>query len=333
MPKDVLYALSCDARKLPIIDITNPAFTVTLTDGEIAEMAQRYVLDSTRRKEVSGSLREALERSILGRAIMSASGSFLSGMGTYLLKVGPDNLGSDVTGIDRSIAGSFPALTARLRLQDMARLVCEGLSATLFDTPNRGVCLLNIGGGPASDSWNALILLGAAPSRLQARKIVIAVLDLERSGPAFGLEALNELCLPGAPLAGLDIDFRSFTYDWSDPSQLQPTMFNLGVGEMVCAVSTEGALFEYGSDSEVVSNLKIVHACTAADTIVVGSVTREGEAVRASQSTNGISTHPRTIEEFRSLVESSGWALRRVIDRPFSYNVCLVKHDALSNRL
>jgi hypothetical protein len=117
-------ALARDGMNLPIIDVTNPAFAVTVTDAELAEMSVRYVHESTQRKEVPAALREAVQRS-----------------------------------------------------------------------KHRGL--------------------------LVGRKIIIAVLDLDEAGPAFGIEAVNKLCMLGAPLSGLDINFQTFTYDWSEIAQLR----------------------------------------------------------------------------------------------------------------
>jgi len=334
MKTGVLYATTDDGVNLPVIDVTNPAFAVAATDAELAAMSDQFLRESTGMREVPASLREALQSSILGRAIMTASGTFLAGMDTYLFKLGPDHLGPNVTAIDRRIAESFPAFTTRLRLQDMARLLADGLSLTAAAEARRPVCLVNVGGGPGSDSWNALIYLQAGlhasnPDLLIGREITIAVMDLDDHGPAFGGRAIDTLCAPAAPLSGLDIRFRHFIYDWSrDWSQsgrLQEVLGDLHAADAACAVSSEGALFEYGSDTEIVGNLSTIHAGTASDAMVVGSVTRDGGPVRALHTTHGPSARPRTIEAFRILVEQAGWIIHQVIERPFSYNVRLVK--------
>src|SRR5580698_5864416 len=159
MKTPVLYATTEDGEKLPIIDVMNPAFAVTVADSEVVAMAEQYILEAARREEIPAALREALRNSKLGRGIMAASGTFLDGMTTYMLKVGPQNLGNGTSPIDQRIAASFPAFTARLRLQDMAGLLADGLAMTVAVDSRRRVCLVNIGGGPGADSWNALISL------------------------------------------------------------------------------------------------------------------------------------------------------------------------------
>jgi hypothetical protein len=326
MTPDILSAMTDDGLSVPVIDVTNPAFAVTTTEAELAAMCDQFVLESKARQEIPAPLREALQRSMLGRALIAASGTFLPGMDTYLFKLGPENLGAEASPIDRRIAASFPALMTRVRLQDMARLLADGLSLAAAPNLRRPLCLVNIGGGPASDSWNALIHLHAEhPDLLAGREIVIAVLDVDGRGPAFGVRALETLCAPGAPLRGLDIGVRRLKYQWSDVDRLREALVDLQATDAACAVSSEGALFEYGSDTEIVTNLETLHAGTAADAIIVGSVTRDGEPMRASLAADRVATRPRTLEAFRSLAGQAGWRVQHVIERPFSYNVRLVK--------
>lgn len=95
--------------------------------------------------------------------------------------------------------------------------------------------------------------------------------------------------------------------------------------DVLCGVSSEGGLFEYGADEEIVANLEVLYAGTAADAVVVGSVTRDGGPVRASLGASRIQTRPRTMEAFSALAEKGGWVVQEVIERPFSQNVRLVK--------
>src|SRR5271165_2470714 len=323
---DVVYATTSEGVKLAVIDVTNPTFTVGATDAELAAMAEQYILEAGRQHEIPEALREALRNSMLGRGLMAASGTFVDGMSTYLLKLGPENLGEGATPIDQRSAASFPAFTARLRLQDMARLLADGLAMTSTVDPRRRVCLVNIGGGPGADSWNALISLPNVRAELLAdREIEIAVMDLDERGPAFGSRALDALRAAGAPLSGLNIRFRHFGYEWSRPERLHDALEELRASDAACGISSEGALFEYGSDDEIASNLRVLHAGTTRDSIVVGSVTREGRPVRASLIASRVATRPRTIEAFRALAEQSGWIVQLVIERPFSYHVRLVK--------
>jgi hypothetical protein len=99
----------------------------------------------------------------------------------------------------------------------------------------------------------------------------------------------------------------------------------LEASDAACGISSEGGLFEYGSDEEIVTNLSVLDSGTARDAVVVGTVTRAGKPVRASLIANRVSTRPRTIEAFRALAKQGGWIVEEVMERPFSYNVRLVK--------
>jgi len=321
-----VYAKTEEGLELPVIDVTSPAFAVRATEEEMAAMLEQFIQESTQRGEMPAALQQALQNSLFGRALLAASGTFLDGMSTYRLKLGPENLGAEATAIDKRIAGSFPAFTTRIRMQDMARLLAVGLAVRAGREPRRVVCMVNIGGGPGADSWNALIYLQSEhPDLLARRKIEIAVMDVDERGPAFGAKAVEALGGVGAPLEGMGIGFKHFGYEWSETERLRVALDGLGATQALCVVSSEGGLFEYGADEEIVGNLKALHGGTAIDAIVVGSVTREGEAVRASARANRVATRPRTMDAFRALAEEGGWVVEEVMERAFSYNVRMVK--------
>ena len=326
MKLGVVYAKTEDGVVLPVIDVTNPAFAVSATDGELAAMTEQYIRESEERREIAPEVREALQKSMLGKALMAASGTFLDGMSTYVLKLGPENLGVEAGPMDRRIAASFPAFTARLRLADMARLLADGLAAGLAARPQRNVCLVNIGGGTGADSWNALIHVQREQAEVLAgRRIVITVMDVDPRGAGFGARAIEALRGPSAALSGVEIGFQYLSYEWSETERLRAALEELGGRDAVCGVSSEGGLFEYGSDEEIVANLKALYAGTAEDAFVVGSVTREGEAVRASRGAHRVATRPRTLEEFRRLSGVGGWRVQEIVERPFSFHVRMVK--------
>jgi hypothetical protein len=335
MATGIFYAETEQGVTTAVIDVTNPAFAVSATDEELAAMAGRYVREAAQQREMPEALRAALRNSMLGKGLMAAAGTFLDGMTTYLLKLGPENLGSEASPIDQRIAASFPAFAARLRLQDIARLLVDGLQRIVRAEPLRPVCFVNIGGGAGADSWNALIHLHARtsdaaaehrrPSLLAGQKIVIAVMDRDACAPAFGARAVAALEASAGPLSGLDIQFRHLIFDWSDSGRLRAALAELGAAASACGISSEGGLFEYGTDEEIVANLRVLHEGTARDAFVVGSVTRDVAPIRASLIAGRVLTRPRTIEGFRALCEAAAWKLEEIIERPFSYHVTMCK--------
>jgi hypothetical protein len=184
------------------------------------------------------------------------------------------------------------------------------------------VCL-NIGGGAGADSWNALMLLLAAhPELVAGRTAAIAVLDVDVAGAAFGKEAVGTLQAPGGPLSRIALQFQYVTYDWSDAPRLAAILASLP-GDAVCAVSSEGALFEYGTDQQIVENLRGLRLATPAAATIVGTVTRDSAATRASRASTRVTTVPRSIEAFRNLASAAGWQIETALERPFSYSVRL----------
>jgi len=325
MRQEVLYARTGDGLNVPIVDVTNPAFRIDPSEQELAALTGQFVSETTARQDVPPQLLAALQRSVLGRGLMAARGTFLSGMHTYLMKLGPDSLWDGAEQIDRRIAASFPAFTNRLRVQDMARLLANGIAAAA-PAAGRALTFVNIAGGPAADSWNALLLLRAErPDLVAGHPIIIAVLDPDNDGPAFGASALARLRDEGGPLVGLDLTFSHLPLPWSDATALRRELETLGARSTFCAASSEGGLFEYGSDEEIAAALTTLNAGTAADAVVVGSVTREGEATRASHRGAEVAVRPRTLGAFGALVKDAGWVIERTLERPLSYHVLMVK--------
>lgn len=315
-----LLAPMDDGTELPILDVTHPAFALVLTEEQIAAMMEEYARVMSR--GVPPQIAEVLRQSNLGKALMGASGGFLAGLPTYQMKLGPDYLGSDASPIDRQIAGSPPAVFMRLRLQDIAQTLADALLEQLNSDRDKPILLVNIGGGVAADSWNALLFVHAArPDLLSGLRIKIAVLETDERGPALGRSAIKALSAPNAPFASLDLQFQHIPYDWSRAENLPPILEELNAAESVCVISSEGALFEYGSDAEIVANLRAIHTASPASAVIAGSVTRADARHPASN----MAIRPRTLEEFRLLAGPADWKISRVVERPFSYNVALAK--------
>ena len=328
----VFYALSVDGVELPIIDVTHPAFAVSLSAEEQRARVEKFLRESQPFDKVPPFLRRPLLRfllrgSLLGRAMSATGSSYLSGMNTYLFKLGPDNLHlAGANAIDRKIAESLPAFAMRLRVCDIARLLAGSARAALQGAPaERPLHLLNIAGGPAIDSLNALILLRREqPDLLAGRHVEVIVLDLDTQGPEFGARALATLRGPSAPLAGLDAHFRRVHYDWSNPTDLVPVLEEARAVHAVTLASSEGGLFEYGSDADIVANLGTLRVGTGENFALVGSVTRADAPMQRLRNSSRVPTRPRGLTVFSELIEPTGFRVEGAIERPFSDHVVLV---------
>jgi hypothetical protein len=120
-----------DGVELPVVDVTHPAFAISITDSEQMTLVEKFLHDGIPLAKLPKPLRELalrflLRQSVLAQGIDQARGSFMSGMQTYLLKLGPGMLGGAYTKpIDRQIASALPSFCVRLRLQDRAELIAD----------------------------------------------------------------------------------------------------------------------------------------------------------------------------------------------------------------
>lgn len=324
----VSYAFTDDGVEIPVIDVSHPAFGISPTDDELSALSEAFSQMVERSKLVTSdeqrlAMRQQMDSSILGRGLMAGMGTFLTGMNTYLMKLGPDNLGEYANDLDRQIASSLPMVSMRMRIQDMARLQADSLAPALAAHGHRPLHFINIAGGPAIDSLNALILLRRArPALLDGRAIAIHVFDQDRTGPSFGMRALDALRADGAMLQGLDITFGLVPYDWRQAQQLTDTLAALDLPNAIWAASSEGGLFEYGSDDDVVANLRALREGKSGGSFTA-SVTREDGPGTISRGQTGLAVVPRSLAAVTDLAQRGGWALDEAITTPFSFNIHL----------
>lgn len=327
----VFYAESADGIELPVVDLTHPSFALPLDRAAALAHIEDYARAEWRRGRLQQwAMRRFygvfLKRSVLGRALMGAAGTFLPGMPTYLLKLGPDHLGAGYAQeLDRRIAASPAALAMRLRLLDVVTLLAEGVAPALARDAAAPLHLVNIGGGPASDSLNALIVLRKAQAGLlEGRVIRIHVLDRDDRGPLFGARALAALRGQGGPLQGLDVALEHVRYDWTDTAVLGRTLEAVDRGQATIACSSEGALFDYGTDVDIRANLASLRRGSPPGTIVVGTGSRAPRSgTRHQRVAHRVAVIPRTAEEFEALVQSAGWRMEKRLETPLQLHVRL----------
>jgi hypothetical protein len=210
--------------------------------------------------------------------------------------------------MDRRIAAAPHVTLVRLRMQQIARLLADALVAPLADAPGAPLDLVNIAGGPALDSINALIVLARAHATLLRRPIAIHVFDAQQDGPTFGARALAALAAPGGPLHGLEIQFQHHAYDWNDTAPLARLLDGLAARGAIIAASSEGGLFEYGTDDAIVANLTAL--ARAGVPIVAGSVTTSSEMrKRMIAQAKRFRIFPRGLEGFAPLAERGRYAI------------------------
>jgi hypothetical protein len=326
-PFALIVAAASDGTVLPVIDVTDPRFAV----AEDAESLRRLLAASAEEERRNRRtpkfimrllLKSAAKKSLLVRAIFSSNATFLDGIITYVMKLGAANLPPPYDSpLDRRAAASPHLTLLRLRTQQVARLIADGLASELDAATTAPLHLINIAGGPAIDSMNALIILKRRDGNLRRRPIAIHVLDPDEAGPFFGRNALAALMANGAPLAGLDIAFDPRSYDWNKPASLEVLLRDLSVDGAKIAASSEGGLFEYGSDDAIVTNLKALRA--AGVSLVAGSVTSSDEAQRRRITASRFKLVPRGLAGFAPLAERAGFTIARAETAQLSEQVLL----------
>jgi hypothetical protein len=308
----LVLAKTREGFDLPVIDFTDPRFAVP--DAVAAEAFYQAFIDAERRRRYVPKfiwrimLRRAARESLLVRALFSNQTGYLDSISTYMMKLGPDLIGPPFdTPMDRRFLSSPHVPLVRLRMYQVARLVADALVDALNAAPSAPLSLINIGGGPALDSINTLILLGHAHRHLLNRPISIDVLDASADGPFFGANALAALQTQGRALAGLSITFQHRTYDWDEPAALARLLAERN-GAIVAATS-EGGLFEYGSDAAIIANLNALHA--GGVRVVAGSVTLADETRKRTIAATGLKLVPRGLDGFAPLATQAGFRIAK----------------------
>jgi hypothetical protein len=325
----MIYAKTREGFDLPVIDITNPRFAVPDDPAAARELYDAFTEGERRRRRIPQfimrmMLARAAKKSRLVRALFKSDSGFLDGLSTYVMKLGADNLVPPYDSpMDRRFAASPHVVLLRLRMQQIARLLAEGLVDDLAAAEAAPLSLINIGGGPALDSINALILLRRARPDLLNRRIAIEALDTSRDGAFFGANALAALRAHQGPLEGLDIGMRHHDYDWDQPAALASLVEKLLSAGAIVAASSEGALFEYGSDQAIVANLQALRASGSGVRCVAGSVTCVDETRRRMIAETRIKLVPRGIAGFAPLVAQAGFRIAEVESALLSDQVLL----------
>jgi len=316
-PSGFAMARTRDGHDLPVIDVTDPRFAIPDDPATVRALYDTFVEGERRRHRIPKfimqmMMRAAARNSRMVRALFTSDASFLDGVTTYLLKLDADHLVPPYDSpMDRRMAASPHVRLIRLRMQQVARFLADGLVADLAAAAGAPLHLINIGGGTALDSVNALILLRRDRPDLMRRPIVIHVLDSSADAPFFGANALAALQADGRPLHGLDAAWQRHDYDWNAPAALARLVRDLVGAGGVVAASSEGALFDYGSDDAIVGNLAALCADGAGARMVAGSVTPDDEMRRWMLAETRFRLIPRGLDGFAPVAARTQFSIAR----------------------
>src|SRR5215468_125631 len=152
--RHVVFATTADGVRLPVFDVTHPAFAVPDDSAHLAARRDAFLAWDRRNRRMPTIvtrllMRLAVRRSQLLRKILASDNGYLDSISTYMLKLGVDHLPPGFDGpVDRKLAAAPHVTLVRLRMQQIARLLAEPLLAPLADAPDAPLHLVNIAGGP-----------------------------------------------------------------------------------------------------------------------------------------------------------------------------------------
>jgi hypothetical protein len=318
----ISYALTDQGIELPVIDITHPAFKLTITPEEMREVC-KHSLDIAKvfnafpqffQQMLTRMLRK--RSAILGGGFLQGSqNTYLGGINSFIAKLGSENIGGGRKRIvDREIAKGISCVAMRIRLRDFANLQADVLIPRLQNRPSANVHFINIAGGTAIDSLNTVILLHKKhPEFVRSRAIIITVLDGDDIGPNFGKRCMQALQEKGAPLDGLDMKFEHLRQDWSETAALAKLLEQSKAAGDIVIGSSEGGLFEYGSDEDIMANLQVLHQGTRDDAVVAGDIIRDLETVDPSipilRNAFNLQYRFLGLQKLKSLAQRAGWTI------------------------
>ncbi|RUT46599.1 hypothetical protein EJP82_12180 [Paenibacillus anaericanus] len=260
------YAVFENGIQFLIVDITHPLFNASIDEQAYHLSCLKSVRSIESLKKMPGFIRNIFVK------MSNVDNSYLSGMRTLLYKLGPDlSRGIKLGFRDKWAVKQTSFMGLRIRLRDLCRRQSELLQTQLKQFPERNLCFFNIAGGAATDSINTLILIQESdPELLKGRKIEINILDIDTFGPNFAKRCIDVLMQPGERFYGLDIAVNIIHYDWSQSEAILKMSLERSGWIQLC--SSEGGLFEYGSDSDIIENLNYFFTNSSEDARVTGSL-------------------------------------------------------------
>jgi hypothetical protein len=331
------YALTDNGIELPVLDITHPQFLSSIEESRLDEVSRASVQKMLAVGQMSDAQKttyyEQLLRShIFGPIFVREPGdNFVSGMSTYVYKLGPNLIGGGPDrAFDRSASMDIGGVAIRMRIRDLCRLQAGALIPQLESAPQTDLCFINIAGGAASDSINTLILvLKKDPALLRNRRTEINVLDIETLGPHFALGCVEALQAPGHPFHGLELACHHISHDWKDADELIPLLAEKEDCIVTCA--SEGGLFEYGRDEEIERNLDVLYEHAPDGMRIAGTVvhepTRVHPTVPAMAKAANAGLRFLGVSGLAAILAKTGWRLESVREENPIYAVFTLKKD------
>lgn len=318
-----LYATFKNDIQIPILDITHPLFNASIDEQEYHLNCLKSARSIESLKKMPGFIRNIFVK------MSNVDNSHLSGIRTLLYKLGPDlSRGVKLGFRDKWAVKQTSFMGLRIRLRELCQCQSKILLPQLKQFPERNLCFFNIAGGAATDSINTLILIQESdPELLNGRKIEINILDIDTYGPNFAKRCIDVLKQPGERFHGLDISLNTVYYDWGQPEALLKMSSKRSDWIQIC--SSEGGLFEYGSDSDIIENLNYYYANSPTDARVTGSLIFDRAHVNSGYlgftELIGVQIQYLGLEGLKRILSQTSWVLEKSHDIETIYTVFSLK--------
>ena len=139
-----------------------------------------------------------------------------------------------------------------------------------------------------------------------------------------GKPSLAELKPRRGQLHGFNIEFRHQDYDWRATALMDELMQDLISLDAVIIAASEGGLFEYGSDVNIVANLSRSGPVAGAPVVSSVPLTRADELRRRMIAESRFKLFPRGIEGFAPLAAKAGFKIAETRTIVWSDQVALL---------
>jgi hypothetical protein len=313
------YVYTDTGLELVVLDITHPLFETSIDENSLSDQRAQSATAAALIKAMSEAQRKMISAGsyIWGTHFSgNVPTSYLSGMATYMLKLGPGLLGGgEERKADLRATMGVSGIAARMRLRDLCRRQAGLLAPLLKTHPRAHLGQINVAGGAASDTFNTIrLVLRKDPSLLQDRRIEIHLLETDTVGPHFAEKGLAVLQGPEGYLGALDIRFQFHHGSWANTAAWEGILRDRS--EDILLVSSEGGLFEYGLDDEILFVLEALAACPSVETIVAGSCLLDRETIDptipALAERSGSTLRFMGRAGLKALLESTPWSVEWV---------------------
>jgi len=315
------YAFTLNGVELPVLDTTHPLFLSSIDEVKLKEMLRKSEKTADKTAEKFNNMpfyikKFLAKRSFIMSELLQESGdnAFLTGLSTLMLKLGPNLIGNGRKRfLDRLSSKGIGGIVLRMRVRDISKCLAKSMIPLLERSPGKKICFINIAGGAASDSINALFLIQQEnPALLNNRTIQINVLDIDTYGPSFADRCIAALKAPGNRFNDLSISFKHIHYDWNYTEKLEELLSERKEWLQIC--SSEGGLFEYCSDEVITQNLNTIYNNSADDIVIVGSLLHDIKIVDAGiiaalKISTSIKPRFLGLEGLKSIINKNKWKL------------------------